>query len=154
MTRSLKTLAAATLVFFVAVTAAWADRPQREPLLSEGFDLPGICSFPVSIEITANKEFVTFFSDGRLLVTGKLFARLTNLDTGKTLDLNISGPAFIDPDSERIAGRGLFILVPEDVDGPGLVLTTGRLDIIRGEDGFVDQFLLRGRSVDVCAALA
>jgi hypothetical protein len=60
----------------------------------------------------------------------------------------------ISPESERIHGRGLLILFPEDVDGPGLILTAGRLDIIRGEDGFIDELTVRGHSVDVCAALA
>lgn len=154
MTRSLRLFVATALVALLAATAASAGKPVREPLFLEGFELPKVCAFPVFIEITANKEFVTFFEDGRIHVTGKLFARLTNLDSGESLDLNISGPALISPDSERIHGRGLFILFPEDVGGPGLVLTTGRLDIIRGEDGFVDEFDLRGRSVDVCAALA
>jgi hypothetical protein len=34
------------------------------------------------------------------------------------------------------------------------VLTAGRVDVIRGEDGFVDELQIRGRSVDICAELA
>jgi hypothetical protein len=97
---------------------------------------------------------VTFFED-RILVTGKLFVRLTNLDDpSNSLNLNISGPAHISELSERNAGRGLFLLFPQDVGGPGLVLTTGRVDVVRGEDGFVTNLSVKGNSVDICAALA
>jgi hypothetical protein len=154
MSFGLRSFGGAALVALVVATAAFAEKPVREPLLIEGFDLPSVCAFPVSIEVTANNEFVTFFADGRLHVTGKLFVRVTNADSGESLDLNISGPALISPDSERTHGRGLLILFPEDVTGPGLLLTTGRVDIIRGEDGFIDEFDVRGSSVDVCAALA
>jgi len=113
-----------------------------------------LCKFPVRIEITANKEYVKFFSDGRLLVNGKLFVRITNLNTGKSMDVNISGPANVTLTSERNMGRGLLLLFPEDAGGPGLFLNTGRLDVIRGEDGFITNYTVRGTSVDVCAALA
>ena len=73
-------LLAATCVGALAVGAATAAPPDREPLLLEDFQLTEACPFPVDIEILANKEFVTFFSNGRILVTGKLFVRLTNAD--------------------------------------------------------------------------
>jgi hypothetical protein len=131
--------------------AATAAQPIREPLLIED-DVLTLCSFPVLLEVIANKEYVTFFEDGRLLVTGKLFVRLTNGDN--SLTLNISGPAHISDLGERYAGRGLFLLFPEDVGGPGLVLTTGRVDVVRAEDGFVTNFSVKGNTVDICAALA
>jgi hypothetical protein len=134
--------------------AATAAQPIREPLLIED-DVLTLCSFPVLLEVIANKEYVTFFEDGRLLVTGKLFVRLTNLaDPSNSLTLNISGPAHISDLGERYAGRGLFLLFPEDVGGPGLVLTTGRVDVVRAEDGFVTNFSVKGNTVDICAALA
>jgi hypothetical protein len=108
----------------------------------------------VRLEITANKEYVTLFSDGRIFVNGKLFVRITNLDTGESLDVNVSGPAHITLVSERSAGRGIFLLFPQDVGGPGLILTTGRVDVVRGEDGFITNLTVKGTSVDVCAALA
>ena len=46
----------------------------------------------MDIEILANKEFVTFFSNGRILVTGKLFVRLTNADKPtKSISVNTTG---------------------------------------------------------------
>jgi hypothetical protein len=147
-------LAAAALLAVCAAGAALAAQPIREPLVIEDEDFNNLCPFPVRLEITANKEYVKFFSDGRILVNGKLFARITNLNTGESLDVNISGPAHITLVSERAAGRGIWLLFPEDVGGPGLILTTGRVDVVRGEDGFITNLTVRGTSVDVCAALA
>jgi hypothetical protein len=144
---------ALALAALVAAAAALAAPPVREPLLFEEFLAEDSCSFPVLIEVTANKEYVTFFDDGRILVTGKLFVRVTNLDTGTSLDLNISGPATI-TDTEVIRGRGLLILFPQDADGPGLLLTSGRVVLIRAEDGFIANATFKGQVVDLCAALA
>jgi hypothetical protein len=142
----------ALLAVFAASTAL-AAQPIREPLVIEDEDFNNLCRFPVRLEITANKEYVKFFSEGRVLVNGKLFARITNLDTGKSIDVNISGPANISPESERNMGRGILLLFPQDAGGPGLILNMGRLDVIRGEDGFITNYTVRGTSVDVCAAL-
>ena len=148
------TLVAVALLTVLAAGAASAAQPIREPLVIEDEDFNNLCPFPVRLEITANKEYVKFFSDGRILVNGKLFVRVTNLDTGESLDANVSGPAQITPLSERGAGRGIFLLFPQDVGGPGLILVTGRTDTVRGEDGFITGLTVRGTSFDVCAALA
>ena len=151
--RPLFVVCAVAFVAIFAGSAAHGAQPIREPLVIEDADFDNLCKFPVRIEITANKEYVKFFSDGRLLVNGKLFVRITNLDTGKSMDVNISGPANVTPTSERNMGRGILLLFPEDAGGPGLFLNTGRLDVIRGEDGFITNYTVRGTSVDVCAAL-
>ena len=138
----------------LAVGAATAAPPDREPLLLEDFQLTEACPFPVDIEILANKEFVTFFSNGRILVTGKLFVRLTNADKPtKSISVNISGAAHITT-VERSTGRNLFFLFPFDVGGPAMLLTTGRVDIVRAEDGSIVEFTTRAPTKDVCAALA
>ena len=152
--RPLFVVCAAAFLAVFAGSAAHGAQPIREPLVIEDPDFDNLCQFPVRIEITANKEYVKFFSDGRLLVNGKLFVRITNLDSGESIDVNISGPASVTPTSERNMGRGILLLFPEDAGGPGLFLNTGRLDIIRGEDGFITNYTVRGTSVDVCAALS
>ena len=72
--RSLLFSAVALLAALVAAAAALAS-PDREPLFFDDFVAEDVCSFPVLIEVTANKEFVTVFEDGRILITGKLFAQ-------------------------------------------------------------------------------
>ena len=97
---------------------------------------------------------MTFFSNGRILVTGKLFVRLTNADKPtKSLSVNISGAAHITT-VERSTGHNLFFLFPFDVGGPAMLLTTGRVDIVRAEDGSIVEFTTRAPTKDVCAALA
>ena len=152
--RPLFVVCAAAFLAVFAGSAAHGAQPIREPLVIEDADFDNLCQFPVRIEITANKEYVKFFSDGRLLVNGKLFVRITNLDSGESIDVNISGPANVTPTTERNMGRGILLLFPEDAGGPGLFLNTGRLEIIRGEDGFITNYTVRGTSVDVCAALS
>jgi hypothetical protein len=155
MIRSLVVLAVAAVAALAVTTPASADKPIREPVVLDDFVLEGSCAFPVLIEVIANKEHVTFFSDGRLHVTGKLVVRLTNLDDpDQVMELNISGPGFVTPTSERGAGRGLLLLRPGEAGGPGLFLVTGRVDIVRAENGFIANLGIRGRSVDICAALA
>jgi hypothetical protein len=143
----------AALVTLLTVSAATAGQPQREPLFFEDFTLEGVCPFPVLVEVTANKEYVTVFTDGRVQVNGKFKARLTNTTTGESIDLNVSGPALLAP-AERYYGRSITLLFPTDTGGPGLILTTGRTDIIRAEDGSIVQFDPHGQTVDICAALA
>jgi hypothetical protein len=148
------TFVAVALLTVLAAGAAEAAKPIKEPLVIEDEEFDNLCPFPVLLEITANKEYVKVFSDGRFFVNGKLFVRITNLDTGESLDANVSGPAHISLLGERTAGRGIFLLFPEDVGGPGIIITTGRVDIVRGEDGFITDLNVRGTRFDVCAALA
>lgn len=154
MTRLLTVLVAVAVGALGTATAASADRPIREPLVLDDFVLEGSCAFPVLLEVIANKAHVTVFPDGRLHFNGKLFVRATNLENDESLELNISGPGFITPTSERGAGRGLLLLRPGEALGPGLILVTGRVDIVRAEDGLISGLNIRGSSTDICALLA
>jgi hypothetical protein len=144
---------AAAFLTLLAVGAATAAQPQREPLLFEDFTIEGVCGFPVLFEATANKEYITFFEDGRVQVNGKFKVVLTNTLTGTSLGLNASGPALLAP-VERYRGRSIVLLFSFDAGGPGMVLTTGRVDILRAEDGSIVGMETHGSTVDVCAALA
>ena len=112
-----------------------------------------MCPFPVLFEATANKEYVKIFADGRVQVNGKFKVRLTNTTNGTSLDLNASGPALISP-AERDYGRSVVLSFDFDTGGPGMILTTGRVDVLRAEDGAIVGLETRGRTYDVCAALA
>ena len=79
-------------------------------------------------------------------------ARLTNLLTGESLDRDISGPGRSSRIGSSVAVVGSSFCFPRD--RPELILVAGRLDVIRAEDGFIVKWTLRGRTVDVCAALA
>jgi hypothetical protein len=141
--------------------AASADKPAREFLPAEDFTLTGVCAFPVREEVTTNNEFITTFTDGRQLITGSLKVRATNLDSGKALDLNISGPGVITENADGSVtldayGSWLIWFFPGDL-GPG---SPGQLFVNSGH--FVETFSSTGVTVDkqtgsqqdICAALA
>lgn len=139
-------------------STALADKPVREPAPPlEDFTLAAgeACSFPVFFEFLSAKGIFKFFSDGRFLVTGQLKVRLTNLDSGKALELNISGPGKIDKSGTEIAlGSGIVILFTFDVGGPALLFNHGRFVITRAPDGSITNIEAHGTSTDLCAALA
>ena len=155
MRKAVTTLAALTLVAAVAVPAAFAERPVREPLPAEDFTLPAsICGFELQVEVLTNKEYILLFSDGRATVTGALSVRLTNLDDPtQSMVVNIPGPGFFDAEGGLTAvGPWFFFFLPGELGegSPGMaVLTFGRARF--DETGF---HLLAGRQVDLCEALA
>ena len=114
----------------------------------------------------ADKEFVTILqtSDGSttVLVTGELTVSWTNLETGKTVTLNGSGPAKItvNPDGSVIElrkGPNFAILTPAEAASFGLPtvsVTAGALTESLAPDGTVTSASLQGNVlVDICAAL-
>ena len=132
-------------------------RVEPPSTLPEPFLLPaGTCPFPVQVTFLADKEKTTTFSDKdgnqvRSIQTGTLKVQLTNLDTGQTLNLNISGPQVSYPDGTSITrGPWLFFFPPDNTQGQeaGLILIHGRTEYT------ADSFsVLSGNVQDVCAAL-
>ena len=143
-------------------SAASADKPIKEPLPAEDLTLEDVCSFDVLVEITVNKEFIKTFSNGRQLITGAFRARVTNLDSEASLDLNIPGPgAFVEnPDgSATLISHGPWLLwfFPGDL-GPG---SPGQLFVNNGNfvqtfhaDGRVTIDKQTGSQTDICAAVS
>jgi len=150
------------LVFaLLFVSVASADKPSREPLPAETFTLEDVCSFDVLVEITTNKEFITTFSDGRMLITGAFKVRLTNLDSDESLDLNIPGPGVITENTDGSVtvvshGPWLIWLFPGDL-GPGspgeLFVNKGHLAQTFPAGGGVRIDKQTGSKTDICAAL-
>jgi hypothetical protein len=138
---------------------------QRSP---GGFTLPAVfCGFQVQVAPVTNQEFtkVLKVSDGSmiLLTTGALKISYMNLQTGKTITENRSGPSKVTvfPDgSEVVAAKGLngVILAPPDAQRFGLPtvgVTAGPQTVTVAPDGSITSFSLRGHVlVDVCAALS
>jgi hypothetical protein len=146
-------LAAAALL----APGAGADRPIREPLGDQnatGRFCPG---FDVEIVTTANKEVAQIFSSGVTLVTGVLKVEVTNVSTGETLTLNISGPGKFSADGSTISARGTWLLFGEagQLPGPdpGMLLVSGHTTLNLGPAG-IASMSVRGTIVDICAALA
>jgi hypothetical protein len=132
------------------------------------FTLPAFfCGFEVQVAPVANKEYskVLKTSDGSmtLLATGTLKISYTNLQTGKTITVNRSGPGkvtvFADG-SELVAARGPggLILAPPDAQRFGLPTVSvlaGALTLTVDPAGNITSLSFHGHVlVNVCAALS
>ena len=161
------TLLALIMLLARQVQTAAADQPIRQPLPLDPFTISGVCDFDVAVDILANKEVATTFTDqeGNLtqqLVTGVFKFRLTNLSTGESLDLNISGPGrtvFAPDGSFTIFGEGRWLWpVPEGISSnvpAGLFLIVGHHVVEFDAAGNITEFTAEGgQVVAVCAALA
>jgi hypothetical protein len=150
-------LAAVLAVAAAAVPTAVADAPTKEPLPFPDFTGQFCKDFQVRIHATDNNEVLHTFSSGVGLVTGVLKVEVTNLTTGKTLALNISGPGMFSADGASIDGSGRWLLFGEagQLPGPdpGMILAVGRLHVTLGPAG-ITAIDLAGQSEDVCVALA
>jgi hypothetical protein len=148
-------LLAACAAMALVPTAA-ADPPTREPLPFLEATGQFCTDFQVHIAATQNKEALTIFSSGAALVTGVLKVEVTNLSTGTSLVLNISGPGRFNVDGS-ISGAGTWLLFGEagQLPGPdpGLLLITGRISVTTGPAG-ITSFTVTGTQQDVCDALA
>ncbi|MDQ3865742.1 MAG: hypothetical protein M3304_02775 [Actinomycetota bacterium] len=163
MKRRLLSLLGAFAVL-AAAPQAIADQPLREGLPAEPFTLDAsICGFPVDVTFPTNREFITTFSSGKQIVTGALIAQLTNTETGKSIEINISGPGILTTDESgtttfMLLGRSLVFFSPGQL-GPGsapeLLLTSGPATIVFDENGVVQSFERTSASAqDLCAILA
>jgi hypothetical protein len=145
---------AAIVASALTVPAALADKPIREPLPAPPFLIVSdSCSFDVRIDFLVNKEFITTYSSGKQLITGRLVVRLTNLaDPTQSRVLQISGPGKNDianPSTVNLSGSSLIFF-------PGvLLLTHGPVTLTIDANGNVTSFTqTSASSVDLCGALA
>ena len=140
----------ALLVTVLVVGAAQATPPVIAPAPFLDFTDETTCGFPLEVHFTVNGQLAKTFSDGTVRVTGPVKATYTA--NGKSVSLNIAGPAEISPTgtvTARGVGAGPTVL-------PNGELTFGYLA------GLVDPdittgtvVLLHGHLVlDICAALA
>jgi hypothetical protein len=163
-------LAALLGMFGAVVTASpalargpkWQFQPKPAMTLPAAF-----CGFEILVTSPVNREFAKIpkASDGSmiLLATGSVTASYTNLETGKTITENVSGPAKITffPDGSLTSvehGRNELTLPPADAARfalPTVSVTVGRRSISFAPDGSITSLSLHGHvAVDVCAALS
>lgn len=123
-----------TVLVALPAAGAGADQPTRMVEDASADFTTESCGFPVRVQYEGHLTFLTFDANGtgttRLFVGGTVVATLTNLATGASLRVNISGPLF-----EDTAPDGSI-----DSPGPGPWLFPRR-NPITGEPGI---WLLRG----------
>ncbi len=138
------------LLLALAASPALAAKPDRQ-FIGGPFEFvlsSEICGFDVMLSSTTNNEYDTTFFDHsgepvREIISGKLFITLTNVDTGKSIDVNASGPGHFDLMAGEFFAEGLLLQW-----FPGsLFLHAGRYDLSANEGN--GRVLL-----DVCEALS
>ena len=134
---------------------------------AETFDLPAglACSFEVAAQPVINKEFTKTFppepnGDVVVLINGRLVEQVTNVSTGRSITVNISGPAtevLHSDGSVTLTARGssFLILFPTDITpGPAFLINTGRYVATFNAAGQETLISQSGTQFDVCAALS
>jgi hypothetical protein len=94
--------------------------PVREP--APFLDATGqFCTdFQVLVHAVENRDVMTTFSNGQINIAGRLILEVTNLESGKSIVLNASGPGMIIQKAPLSAWRARFFsLVRPDFSGPG-----------------------------------
>jgi hypothetical protein len=149
--------AVAILATSLALAApAAADKPMVVPSPFGEFTGEYCDDFAVRIRETTNRGKTIIFSSGAAVTTGTLKVEVTNLETGKTISLNISGPAMFSSDGTTLFGPGAWLLFGEPgFFGPGspamLETNHGRLVIDLASGTIVERV---GKTVDLCPLLA
>lgn len=147
---------------------ALARGPDWQFLPAKPFTLPvAFCGFQVRVTPVVNDRFGKLLktSDGSMILlhTGFLSVSYTNLETGKTITENVSGPLKITvfPDgsvTQASKGRTSLFLPPDDAQQFGLptvAVTAGALTGLVAPDGSLTSLSLHGHVlVNVCAALS
>ncbi len=154
----------AVLLLALALPAL-AEKPTIEMTPFTSFFVPAADACGFDVLVTAqkgrpNKEKLILFSD-KALITGPLFVTVKNLSTGKTIDLNISGPIRLDFSdnltSVTLHGASLLIGTAEQAAAAGLpqlALIHGRFGFTLGEDGQTTSYQrVSGNVQDVCQLL-
>ena len=154
----MKRLAGVTAALVLGVLSLAGTAGATQPVM--GRDVQGpvtlaageTCSFPVLLQPTAPDVLNSFvFSDGEILGAGPFVGTATNLDTGKTVKINLSGSfSFVQHGDGTVT-----------VTSNGSVLSTRFGTIFSGHsviqfdaNGNVTSRTFGGTEEDLCAELA
>lgn len=151
----------AALMTTLIPSAALADKPLKEFFPADPVTLEDVCDFPVLLDPIINQEYVRSFFDEagnleRQVVTGRFVVEVTNLESGESVTVNVSGPVFFtftqDTLTVRLAGRSLLYFLPGELttgdayvrvtNGPNVLevnLGTGAVTPLRESSNFVDM---------------
>jgi hypothetical protein len=154
----MKRLAGAIAAFFVGALVlagtAGATKPYMERQVQGPLTLGAgeTCSFAVLIQPTAPDVLNFFvFSDGEVLGAGPFVGTATNLDTGKTVKINLSGSFSVVEHSDctvTVTSNGTVL---SSLFG---LITHGHVVIELDPSGDVISSTTDGRQEDLCAELA
>lgn len=173
MSRCGPVVLSALVTLVIAAPVAAGGRPEKidnEPVVLGPEAFAGTCTFPVALadSFASSRTFVfPTASDGgtRVLTTGGYKSTLTNLDTGKTLDVSFFGALrmAIQPDGSAqlaVSGRQMWWFTDADEAAmwglePGIYFITGKVTAVVDENFVtIAPATVRGTVRDLCAELA
>ena len=153
MKRLVAVAAVLTGVALVVVSAAAAAKPfhLRQGVGSAEFPAGRVCTFAVRLDPRAPDVLNTFiFSNGDLLFNGPEVVTATNLSSGKSVNLNISGTLSIVSGSD--GSTTLTFTGPTLLEGG--IVNDGRAVFTFNAKGDLVASSVVGQQTDLCADLA
>jgi hypothetical protein len=154
MKRLAGAIAAVSFGALVLAGTAGATKPYMERQVQGPFTLAAgeTCSFPVLIQPTAPDVLNFFvFSDGEIFGSGPFVGTATNLDTGKTVKINLSGSFSVVQHSDGTVTVTSNGTVLSSLFG---LITHGHVVIELDANGDVTSSTTHGTQEDLCAELA
>src|SRR5436190_12985359 len=161
---------AIALLVYPATLSAANGKPTRIPITNDqqAFDVPtGVaCSFELAGTPVSNNQYIKTYpadanGDVRELINGNLTEQLTNVGTGKSITVNVSGPStqvvHADGSADVTAGGSLIIgfFAPFNPRGPATFVYTGHTVISFSPIGLLTLVSTTDNDpLDVCAALS
>lgn len=159
------TLAAAVLPSAVAFGAGQPTREFIGGPSVRSWPAGRTCAFPLQRDVFLNREVATTFpadanGDVRQIITGDAWERFTNLDTGASVVVHVSGPSTVTyhaDGSVQFVSKGFTsyeLFVTDTPAGPDEVLSIGRLVINVDTEGNYDVVSQTGQQISICAELS
>jgi hypothetical protein len=145
-------MGALTLGSLVLAGTAGATKPFMERIVLGPDTLSDTCSFPVLVEPTApDVQNFFVFGDGEIFGAGPFVGTATNLDTGKTVKINVSGSFSVVQHSDGTVTITSHGAVLSSLFG---TIIHGRTVIQLDANGDVISSTTDGTVEDLCAELA
>lgn len=154
----MKRLACAIVAFLLGALVLAGTAGATKPFIERQVQGPDTlaagepCSFPVLLQPTAPDVLNFFvFSDGKVFGAGPFVGTATNLDTGKTVMINLSGSFSVVQHSDGAVTVTSNGTVLSSLFG---LITHGRVVIELDANGAVTSRTIHGTQEDLCAELA
>jgi hypothetical protein len=161
---------AIALLIYPATISAADGKPSRVAITdaqqSVHFRAGRVCSFEFAAAPVSNNQYLTTYpadanGDVRISVTGVLKEQVTNVGTGKSIIVNVSGPStqIVHPDgsSDLILDGSVLVSYNARFNprGPATFIYTGHTVFSVSDDGVLTLVSTTDKQpFDVCAALS
>jgi hypothetical protein len=148
------------LALILAALAAFAV-----PQVSQAQEpITNVCDFPITVETSRENALFHELPGGAnapflASATGQIFVVITNVESGKSIEVNVSGPGFFTENETIVSGASLFFFPspPLEVTGDipvGLILTAGPVSVTGDEDTVHTELIGGTIRADLCDVLA